>query len=173
MCISAGYILSGKHAAWLWLSIIGYFINWFGDSLDGSLARFRKTERPKFGYFIDHSADSLGNLGIMIGLGASPYLRLDVTLFGAAAYLLLSIHTFLAARVVNEFRLSYLSGGPTELRIFLIAMSLMMLWIGPGDVSGTRLSPFDLVIGCLGIGLIVLFVIQTFRTARHLYRLER
>ena len=111
-----GYALSVWHPAWLWLAIAGYGIHWFGDSLDGSLARYRQIERPAFGYFIDHSTDALANLIAMAGLGLSIYVDLDVALFTLAGYLLLSIHAFLAARVVGEIRLSYLAGGPTELR---------------------------------------------------------
>lgn len=168
--VGAGYALSTYAVEWLWVAIAGFFINWFGDSLDGSLARYRKIERPTFGYFIDHSTDALGNMIIVGGLGLSPFLRLDVALFGLAAYLLLSIHTFLAAKVVDEFRLSYMAGGPTELRIVLIAMTLCMFVMGPGTVLGTVFSPFDLFVGGLGIILILLFIGQTASTARELLR---
>ena len=107
---------------------------------------------------------------IVGGLGLSPFLRLDVALFGLAAYLLLSIHTFLAAKVVDEFRLSYMAGGPTELRIVLIAMTLCMFVMGPGTVLGTVFSPFDLFVGGLGIILVLLFIGQTASTARALLR---
>jgi archaetidylinositol phosphate synthase len=166
--VAAGYALSAFHVEWLWLSIVSYFINWFGDSLDGSLARYRKIERPKFGYFIDHSTDSLGNMLIMIGLGLSPFLRMDVALFGLGGYLLLSIHTFVAARVVDEFRLSYVAAGPTELRLVLIAMTLCMLVFGGDPVLSTMFSAFDLFIGGLGSILILLFIVQTARTASQL-----
>jgi archaetidylinositol phosphate synthase len=169
--VASGYALSFFHVGWLWLSIIAYFINWFGDSLDGSLARYRKIERPKFGYFIDHSTDALGNMLIMIGLGLSPYLRMDVAMFGLGAYLLLSIHTFVAARVVAEFRLSYVAAGPTELRLVLIAMTLCMFAMGPGLVPSTSFSPFDMFIGGLGAILVLLFIVQTARTARQLLEL--
>ena len=169
--VATGYALSYFNIYWLWLSVVAYFINWFGDSLDGSLARFRKIERPKFGYFIDHSTDALGNMLIMIGLGLSPFLRMDVALFGLGAYLLLSIHTFVAARVVDEFRLSYVAAGPTELRLVLIAMTLSMFATGPGYVFGIDLSPFDIFIGGLGAILVLLFVVQTARTAKQLLRL--
>ena len=166
--VAAGYALSSLDARWLWLSTIAYFINWFGDSLDGSLARFRKIERPKFGYFIDHSTDALGNMLIMLGLGASPYLRMDVAMFGLGGYLLLSIHTFVAARVVDEFRLSYAAAGPTELRLVLIAMTLLMFVVGPNTIMATAFSAFDLFIGGLGIILVILFVVQTTATAQKL-----
>jgi archaetidylinositol phosphate synthase len=169
--VATGYALSFFNIAWLWLSIIAYFINWFGDSLDGSLARFRKIERPKFGYFIDHSTDALGNMLVMIGLGLSPFLRMDVALFGLGAYLLLSIHTFVAARVVDEFRLSYFAAGPTELRLVFIAMTLCMFALGPSLLPATSVSPFDVFISALGAILVVLFVVQTAQTSRQLLRL--
>jgi archaetidylinositol phosphate synthase len=170
LLVATGYALSSFHIEWLWLSIAAYFINWFGDSLDGSLARFRKIERPKFGYFIDHSTDSLGNMLVMIGLGLSPFLRMDVALFGLGGYLLLSIHTFVAARVVDEFRLSYVAAGPTELRLVLIAMTLSMFALGVDTVWSTQFSAFDLFIGGLGAVLILLFIGQTTRTASQLRR---
>lgn len=166
--VFTGYAFSGNNQNWLWLTIAGFCINWFGDSLDGSLARFRKIERPQFGYFVDHSSDALGNLIAMLGLGLSPFVRLDVALFGVAAYLLLSIHTFLAARVMNEFRLSYVASGPTELRLILIALTLAMYASGPKLPSWLGLSPFDMIFGTMGAFLIALFLVQTCVTARTL-----
>src|SRR3546814_5494887 len=92
----------------------GLLVNWFGDSLDGSLARWRGIERPAYGYFVDHSVDGVAIVLIVGGIGASPYFRLDVALFGAVGYLLLAIHTFLSAKVLGEFRLSYLAGRSEE-----------------------------------------------------------
>ncbi len=169
----AGYALSSFHLAWLWVAIAGYFINWFGDSLDGSLARYRKIERPAFGYFVDHSIDSFSNMIIVIGLGLSPFIRLDTALFGLAGYLLLSIHTFLAARVTDEFKLTYLAGGPTEMRLILIAMTVAMFIMEPGPALIMGQSLFDLFIGGLGVILIVLFIVQTIVTARRLSHLQK
>jgi archaetidylinositol phosphate synthase len=164
----SGYALSTFHLAWLWVAIAGYVINWFGDSLDGSLARYRKIERPAFGYFVDHSIDSFSNMLIVLGLGLSPFIRIDVALFGLAGYLLMSIHTFLAARVTDEFKLTYLAGGPTEMRLILIAMTVVMFVVEPGPAIFIGLSIFDLFIGALGIILILLFIVQTVGTARRL-----
>jgi archaetidylinositol phosphate synthase len=164
----AGYALSSFHLAWLWVAIAGYFINWFGDSLDGSLARYRKIERPAFGYFVDHSIDSFSNMIIVIGLGLSPFIRLDTALFGLTGYLLLSIHTFLAARVTDEFKLTYLAGGPTEMRLILIAMTVAMYIMEPGPALMMGQTLFDLFIGGLGVILILLYIVQTIVTARRL-----
>jgi archaetidylinositol phosphate synthase len=163
---SAGYVLSNFNAHWLWLAIAGYFINWFGDSLDGSLARFRKIERPNYGYFIDHSADSLANMILVCGIGFSPYVELNVAMFGLVGYLLMSIHTFLAARVMGEFRLSYMAGGPTELRIVLILVTLGMLLVGPGVMVFKEYTAFDLIIGLAAGILVSLYIVQTITSAK-------
>ena len=166
--IFAGYALSSVDPAWLWAVIAGLVIHWFGDSLDGSLARFRRIERPEFGYFIDHSTDGLANLLILAGLGLSPFVRLDIALFALAGYLLLSIHAFLAARVTGELRLSYLAAGPTELRLVLVAITLSMFAFGALPVSGSGITAFDLIVGGVGIVMVILFVVQTLATARQL-----
>lgn len=168
LIISAGYIFSLWNVHWLWLSIAGYFVHWLGDSLDGSVARYRNIERPKFGYFIDHSTDALANMIFLIGLGVSPFVRLDVSLFALAGYFMLSIHAFLAARVVSEMRLSYLAGGPTELRLILITMTLFMIFLGRAPSFVAEFSAYDIFVGGVGILMVVLFIIQTAKTARDL-----
>lgn len=166
--VAAGYALCWLNPAWLALSVAGYGVNWFGDSLDGSLARWRRIERPSYGYFVDHSVDGLATLLMVGAIGVTPYMRFDVALLGVVGYLLLSIHTFLAAKVVGEFRLSYMAGGPTELRLMLIAMTVAMPIVGGDLVGGTALSAFDLF-ALLAVGVLVtLFVTQSFATARKL-----
>lgn len=168
--IFAGYAAGGSDPRWLLVAIAGYFIHWFGDSLDGSLARFRDIERPRFGYFVDHSADALGTMMIVLGIGLSPYVRVDVALLALAGYYLLSIHAFLAARVVGELKLSYVAAGPTELRLILIAMTLAMLGVGePQPVYGP-FSAFDIAMGLAGLAMIAIFVVQTIIVARRILR---
>jgi len=169
--VLGGYAASAMDVQWLWLAIGGFVVHWFGDSLDGSLARYRSIERPKFGYFIDHSADGLGNLMIVGGLGLSPFVRLDVSLIALAGYYLLSIHAFLAVRVLGEMRLSYAAAGPTELRLALIAMTLLMLSVGHATPRVAGLSAFDLTVALVGAILILLFVFQTVVTGRRIAKL--
>lgn len=166
MMVAAGYLLSWMNPIWLVLSIIGYGVNWFGDSLDGSLARWRRIERPAYGYFLDHSVDGLAIFMMVGGLGLSPYLRFDVALICVVCYLLLAIHTFLAAKVLGEFRLSYLAGGPTEMRLMLIVMTALMPWIGGGDIGSTNMSVFDIFSLSVAAILLMLFLVQSFVTAR-------
>ncbi|WP_342782514.1 CDP-alcohol phosphatidyltransferase family protein [Sphingomonas xanthus] len=166
--IFIGFSASHADRNWLWLSVAGFLVHWFGDSLDGSLARFRKIERPRFGYFIDHSADGLGTLLIVAGLGLSPFVELEVAMIALAGYLLMSIHAFLAARVVGELKLSYVAAGPTELRILLIGLTVAMyLWGGHLPLF-LGYNPFDLIVGAAGFGLILLFIVQTMVTARRI-----
>ena len=166
--IFAGYALSGLGRDWLWLSVAGYFLHWFGDSLDGSLARFRSIERPRYGYFVDHSADVMGALFIVGGIGLTPYVRLDVALLALAGYYMLAAHAFLSARVVGELNLTYVSAGPTELRLMLIGLTVAMWLFGNRDIQVWGFGMFDLFTGAVAIALIALFVVQTIRITRRL-----
>lgn len=168
MLTAAAYALSELNPLWLWVAVLGYFLNWFGDSLDGTLARFRNIERPAFGYFIDHSCDGLATLFIMTGLGLSPYVRLDVALLAAAGYLLLAVHTFLAAKVTNIFKVSQGGMGPTEVRLILIALTLAMFFLGPDGVRVGAIGGFDLFMGSTAIGCIMMFVVQTVKVGNTL-----
>lgn len=163
-----GYAGSVGGRDWLWLAIVGYVIHWFGDSMDGSLARFRHIERPRFGYFIDHSCDGVAILLILTGVGLSPFVRMDVALVALVGYLLLCVHAFLAARVVGEMRLSYLAAGPTELRLVLIGLTIAMMVLGAKPGLFAPFSGFDLFVGTVGAILIVLFLVQTLKTAHRL-----
>ncbi|WP_264577516.1 MULTISPECIES: CDP-alcohol phosphatidyltransferase family protein [unclassified Sphingobium] len=163
-----GYAGSSFGDQWLWLAMAGYVMQWFGDSLDGSLARYRHIERPSYGYFIDHSCDGIVTLLILGGMGFSPYVRVDVAMFAVVGYLLLSIHAYLAARVMGEFKLSYGIAGPTELRFVLIGMTIGMMLTDP--TKAPAISPFDMIVGGVGVIFVVLFVSQTLVAGRQLSR---
>ncbi|QZP08999.1 CDP-alcohol phosphatidyltransferase family protein [Caenibius sp. WL] len=169
----AGYTASNYGKLWLLLAILGYFVNWFGDSMDGSLARYRSIERPSYGYFIDHSCDGLTTLFILTGMGLSPFVTMDFAMVALAGYLLLSIHTFLSARVLGEFKLSYMAAGPTELRIMLIVLTMMMMILGATPGIFGKISGFDIFVGTVGGILLLLFAIQTFVTGRRLAKMGR
>jgi phosphatidylglycerophosphate synthase len=109
----------------------GLFLNWFGDSLDGTLARYRAIERPHYGYFIDHSSDLIAQTLIVVGLGVSPYFTVGSSLLVLSLYLLMSSYTYL--RVVTErvHRLAYGGMGATEFRLLVAAWALFAAWLGP------------------------------------------
>lgn len=120
---AGAYALSAIDAAWLWAASVMLAVNWFGDSLDGTLARVRRAERPRYGYYLDHAVDALNTAAIGIGLGLSPFVRLELALIAVILYLTLSINVYLESNVFGVFRLSYGRIGPTEARITLIVVN--------------------------------------------------
>lgn len=171
--VFVGYVASNLSGAWLLVALSGYVVQWFGDSLDGSLARYRRIERPSYGYFLDHSCDGLATLLIVAGIGLSPFVIMDVALLALAGYLLMSIHAFLSARVNGELKLSYGFAGPTEMRLVLMALTAAMMFDNPNQDLIGEASTFDVLVGLIGAILISVFVVQTLTVARQLDRQER
>jgi archaetidylinositol phosphate synthase len=167
-----GYVASNWRPGFLFLASFGLIINWFGDSLDGSLARFRSTERHSYGFFLDHSMDAVSNLIITVGLGLSPYVGMEAALFTLVGYLLLGLSVFLSSHVSGEFRLSFLGFGPTELRLVMVLFNVAMFLMGPVDLSigGRIVSLHSMSVGTLGAVLIGLFLVNVYRTASNLAR---
>lgn len=170
--IFGGYLASNDARDWLWVCIAGYVVHWFGDSLDGSLARFRKIERPRYGYFLDHSFDGLATALIVSGVGLSPYVAMEPALLALVGYLLLSIHAFLSVRVFGELRLSYLNLGPTEVRLILIVLTLVMYFRGPTAPVVGEWNGYDLFAFGAAALMIVLFIVQTVQKGLVLNREE-
>ena len=129
-----GMVLAGGcyyYAKWNSLALIGAVVclgvNWFGDSLDGTLARLRNRQRPRYGFYVDHIMDSFGAIFLIGGLGLSGYMTGTAALAVIVAYFLLAIEIYLAAYTVGIFRLSFGAAGPTELRIVLAVGTLVLL----------------------------------------------
>jgi phosphatidylglycerophosphate synthase len=129
LTVAAGYALSVRHPGWLWLATFGLVLNWFGDSLDGTLARVRKIERPKYGYYLDHMVDAINTAIIGGGMGLSPYVDLPLALVLVILYLCLSINVYLESSTLGLFDLGFGVVGPTEVRI-LLALVNAGLWAG-------------------------------------------
>ena len=142
--IPAAYVLSNGDKAWLWAASALLVVHWLGDSLDGTLARVRRTERPRYGYYLDHLVDAFATAAIGIGLGLSPYMLLAVGLVIVIAYLILSINTYLETHAFGVFALGYGRLGPTEARLLLIAANTLLaigvVGVGPLDVLGIGLA---------------------------------
>jgi phosphatidylglycerophosphate synthase len=172
--IGAAYALSNRNEAWLWLVNFALIVNWFGDSLDGTLARFRRIERPRYGYYLDHLTDAYSTLAIGLGLGFSPYMLLAVGLAIVIAYLLLSINVYLETHVFDEFRFSYGNLGPTEVRVILIALNVTALTIGPLPfrVLGVGATVFDVFGLAVSFGMIVMLIARATGNLRSLARIE-
>ena len=172
--IAVGYMLTNRSENWLWAVNLLLIINWFGDSLDGTLARVRRIERPRYGYYLDHLTDAWSTLAIGLGLGFSPYMLLSVGLAISIGYLLLSINVYLETHVFGEFKLGHGFVGPTEARLLLIALNTLALLLTPLRFSlwGVDLTLFD-VIGIAGAaGMLLMLVTRAAGNLRELARLE-
>jgi archaetidylinositol phosphate synthase len=145
--IAGAYLLSNGDKAWLWAASALLVVHWLGDSLDGTLARVRRIERPRYGYYLDHLVDALATAVIGLGLGLSPWMLLAVGLAIVVAYLVLSINTYLETYAFGVFTLGYGRLGPTEARLALIGLNtLIALGVGLGfQVGGLGLTVLDLV----------------------------
>jgi phosphatidylglycerophosphate synthase len=172
--IGAAYALSNRSEAWLWLVNAALVVNWFGDSLDGTLARYRRIERPRYGYYLDHLTDAYSTLAIGLGLGFSPYMLLAVGLAIVIAYLLLSINVYLETHVFEEFSFSYGNLGPTEVRVLLIVLNIVALSIGPlpFSVLGVGATVFDVFGLAAAFAMIAMLLVRAARNLRGLARLE-
>jgi len=148
--ITASYCLSTRDPHWLWMANAGLVIHWFGDSLDGTLARVRKIERPRYGFYLDHLTDAYSTTAVGIGLGFSPFMLLSVGLAIVIGYLVLSINVYLETHVFGKFRFGYGVLGPTEARLVLMGLNILALLIGPlrFQILGIGLTAFD-VLGIL------------------------
>jgi phosphatidylglycerophosphate synthase len=161
LVIFGGYALTRLDPAFLWLASLGFVLNWFGDSLDGTLARFRKTERPKYGFFVDHTVDVGSEALVFLGLGVSPYARFDIACLGLIGYLMLSVYVYVRTAVDGVFKLSYGGVGPTELRIIVVlANTAIFFWGNPTfAVLGQTLSVLDAVLAFVAVALASVFVV--------------
>jgi len=167
-----GYWLSNFYPGFLWLASFGFFLNWFGDSLDGTLARYRKIERPRFGFYIDHMVDAIGQILIIFGLGISPYITLNVALLAVIGYLLLSIHVYIHTYVMGVFRISYYKMGPTEVRGILVLFNTAIFFFGIPEVNlfSISLTLYDILM-MIATGIeFVLFVVLSIQGAIQLLK---
>jgi phosphatidylglycerophosphate synthase len=168
----ASYWLASVTPVGLLLVVVCLAINWFGDSLDGTLARVRQQQRPRYGFYVDHVVDTFGALFLLGGLALSGYMSPLLALGLLVSYLMLSVEAFLATHVLGTFKMSYFGVGPTELRILLAAGNLA-LWLHPtADLWGHRYRLFD-VGGAVGIaGLLCTLLFAAVSNTRSLYRAE-
>jgi phosphatidylglycerophosphate synthase len=175
---AAGFVLSCWSMSWLWLSCVGLLVNWFGDSLDGTLARLRRRERPRYGFFIDHTSDMFSNVILFLAIGVSPCTHFAVACLGLIAFLMAFVYTMIGTHVRQRMRITYFGFGPTEIRALLIIGNLLVLkfgvidvhrYLGPLSRSGL-ISIHDVVISFLAAAGAVLLAFLAIREARALGR---
>lgn len=162
LVIAAGYILTNFHPGFLWLASLGFIINWYGDSLDGTLARYRHIERPRYGFYIDHTIDAFCEVIVVLALGISPYVQFELASLALIGYLLLACLVYINTCINGEFKISYGKLGPTEVRAILIGANTLAFFSG-NPVYGNgwfALSLFDWIVAGI-TGLLFFFSIQT------------
>jgi archaetidylinositol phosphate synthase len=172
--IAAAYALSNRDPLWLWAASGLLVVHWLGDSLDGTLARVRRTERPRYGYYLDHLVDAIATALIGLGLGLSPYMLLVTGLVIVVAYLVLSINTYLETQALGVFSLGYGRLGPTEARLGLIAVNtLLALGLAPSlSVAGVGLGALDIAGVVIAVLMLAGLAVRAGRNLRELARQE-
>src|SRR4051794_1150426 len=169
--IAAGatYWLARWNRYWLIGAIICLALNWFGDSLDGTLARFRNRQRPRYGFYVDHVVDAIGTFFLLGGLALSGIMSAPVAMGLLIVYLLLMVEVCLATYTIGVFQISFLKMSPTELRIALSIGNLFVLANPVGHLFGRTFLLFDVggVVGIVGMSFILVF--SMVRNTRKLY----
>jgi len=167
------YALARWNPAALLAAVVCLGINWFGDSLDGTVARVRDRQRPRYGFYVDHILDSFGTLFLIGGLGRSGLMTPSIAMALIVAYFLLSIELYLATYCVGVFRLSFSIWGPTELRIVLAAGTFVLLKRPIVTIGGATYFLCD-VAGVVAMsGMLLMTIVNTIRNTVRLYREER
>jgi phosphatidylglycerophosphate synthase len=177
LVIFSGYALSTFNRDFLWLATFGFLVNWFGDSLDGTLARHRHIERPVYGFFIDHTMDAFNEVLIFLGLGLSPYISFSAACLVLIGYLLLSVLVYVRTCVAGEFKISYSKLGPTEFRMAAMLLNVGMYFggrhvvsVAAGAFGRLTFSIYDLLVIVCTLLLLYFFIVtaakETIRLAK-------
>jgi archaetidylinositol phosphate synthase len=169
----AAYALAGRNPLFLHAANLGLLVNWFGDSLDGTLARHRGRLRPRYGFYVDHVVDAFGATAVLGGLAASHLMTPGVAACVLVTYLLFSVHLYLQTHVLGRFRMSVAGVGGTELRLALAVMNMAALAWPVLEVGGATVRLLDAVGTAGAAALAIALVASVASTTRELYRLER
>jgi len=133
--IGVSYWLTNRNPAFLWLANLGFILNWYGDSMDGNLARYRKIERPQYGFFIDHTVDTISETCVFLGIGLSPYVDFPLAALALIGYLSMANLVYITTSVEGEFKISYGSLGPTEARVIAVLANIVVFFIGNPEIK--------------------------------------
>jgi archaetidylinositol phosphate synthase len=170
LVMAAAYWLCNTNKNFLWIVDLGLLINWFGDSLDGSLARYRRIERFQYGYFVDHTVDITTQTIFFLGLGLSPFVHFNFALLALVGYLHLGILTYIDTAVSGVYKISYGKIGPTEVRVFLLGVNAIFYFgtnplINLGSLS---ILSFDAIVLCIAVAFFLYFLGFTLLRMREL-----
>lgn len=174
-----GYVMAGKgeikHNGFLWLASLGFVINWFGDSLDGNVARYRHIERPRYGYFIDHSVDAITSTAIFLALGLSKLVPFELGAMAAIGYLLAMLNVHMKTYVTGIFEMTSMKLGPTEIRLIAIIANTLVYFFGNPELSLPilgQVSIFTLILGFITFVLLFYFILKTIKDGTKLALLD-
>jgi archaetidylinositol phosphate synthase len=169
----ACYAASGQNPLMLHLVNLFIFLNWFGDSLDGTLARYRDRQRPRYGFYVDHIIDTFGALFFIFGLALSGFMSERVAAALLIVFLMLAINSYLAAYALGIFKISQWKLGPTEMRLVLIVGNLYLLHSSHTHLFGHRFLLFDVggLVAIIAMGVMLVF--SSIKNTHALYQLER
>ncbi len=180
--IAAGFVLAGtRDISYLWLSSLGFVINWYGDSLDGTLARVRNRQRPVYGYYLDHTVDAINEVIMFVGAGLSGLVHFEIAMSILVVYLLLTINVSVNAHLKKEFCLTYAKMGPTEFRIIMIIVNTVLIYVSPiREFSHTVtagnwtcvLSALDIVALVILLLLVLIYLVTVISDAREYDRID-
>ena len=181
LVMATGYSLSNLNLNWLWLSCLGLFINWFGDSMDGSLARVRGIQRKTYGFFIDHNVDVINETIMFIGVGASPLVNMSFAMMALVAYFMLSVYVYIDCHLKGEMRLTYGGLGPTEFRLLLVIVNTLFMyipwfseWKRPVTLfhNDFMVGIFDYITVAAALLLIFFYLISFFRDIKYFAKID-
>lgn len=174
--VAMGFVLANINVNFLWISILGFVINWYGDSLDGTLARVRKQQRPIYGFYIDHTTDAINEVLMFMGAGLSPFMHFNLACVALVIYLMLTLNVAMNAHLKGEFRLTYAKLGPTELRLICILACLLLIGVKslrtfaldvPWGAGVFTMRILDMVGTVILVGLVIIYFVTIIQDARY------
>lgn len=170
----AAYCLCNWDHRFLWLASAGLLVNWFGDSLDGTLARVRRRERPRYGFLVDHTADLGSQIFIGLGAGASPFVHFDLACLSLIVFLAFGVFSFMKTAVSEPLQISYAGIGPTEVRCAIIVINGLLIWYHPlvSVMLWEPMTGIDLIVFGATLVEAVILVIAALRELRRVSREE-
>jgi archaetidylinositol phosphate synthase len=173
--IFVSYLLCKYNPGFVWLASFGFILNWFGDSLDGNLARYRHIERPKYGFYLDHCIDAISQFLVFLGLGLSGLVKLPIALFTLIGYYLMDILVYITTYINGTFRMSYGKLGPTEVRVIAILINSIVFFTHNPiiNLGFLKFTLFELVVGIIAFLFYYFFTITFLRDARKINQDEQ
>jgi phosphatidylglycerophosphate synthase len=169
----AAYALSRWNRYFLILATFFIAVNWLGDSLDGTLARYRNRLRPRYGFYVDHMTDTFGGVFLMSGLALSGFLHWQIAIGMLVAFLVLSVESYLATYTIGKFRMSYALFGPTEIRILLMIGNVALIFRPYAPLAGHKFLLFDVGGVVAIVGMLAMAIVATAIHTAQLYQEER